>query len=75
MQTRNNYEKAVFNGDIGRIEDIEPEVGDGVGEISPAGRTASRSVRHQRTRMSLLWRTASPCTRAKEANTRRLSYR
>lgn len=27
MQTRNNYEKGVFNGDIGRIEDIDVEAG------------------------------------------------
>ena len=27
MQTRNNYEKQVFNGDIGRIEHIDPDTG------------------------------------------------
>ncbi|MFS8628644.1 MAG: ATP-dependent RecD-like DNA helicase [Limnochordales bacterium] len=27
MQTRNNYEKNVFNGDIGRIVDVDPEAG------------------------------------------------
>nr|MBO2477380.1 hypothetical protein [Bacillota bacterium] len=27
MQTRNNYEKAVFNGDIGRVVDVDPETG------------------------------------------------
>ncbi|OUN01499.1 MAG: hypothetical protein BAA04_09115 [Firmicutes bacterium ZCTH02-B6] len=27
MQTRNNYEKAVFNGDIGRVVGIDPETG------------------------------------------------
>lgn len=28
MQTRNNYDKAVFNGDVGRVEDIDEETGE-----------------------------------------------
>jgi exodeoxyribonuclease V alpha subunit len=28
MQIRNNYDKEVFNGDIGRIEQLDPETGE-----------------------------------------------
>jgi exodeoxyribonuclease V alpha subunit len=57
MQIENDYEKEVYNGDIGYIESVDPDVGEfgvrfdgrmvtyGFGELAPYTRPKVRSIR------------------------------
>ena len=67
MQVKNNYDKMVFNGDIGLVTAVDPK--DRVVEVHYADRDEPAPVVYESADLhSSPWRTARASTRAREAN-------
>ena len=64
MQIENDYDKEVYNGDIGYIDDVDPEAGELVGQFRRARRSLTALANSTR------WfpPTPRPSTRARARN-------
>ena len=65
MQIENDYDKEVYNGDIGIIDDVDPDAGEIVVSFE-----AGPSLMGSANWTGWCWRTRRPFTRAKDRNIR-----